>query len=309
MITYNCISNFASLYHVDHCGNLQQLAFVQYTFDNKEHAVELRPHGNSKGKMPFRRTKPSTLHLVQENATHKKPALQNLTDVENRAGGIVGAKASCDLPRNRQQVYNAMKFVKASANLSSCTSDSVKYDTLAEVLQICKATIATHEAYIRSVEATPEPMCVLATDYQLSDMERFTTGNVFSILSVDPTFNLGPFNVTPCTYQHMLMRAPPKYTNHPLLLGPVLIHQTKTFNAFYYFASTLIRLNPSLKNIQAFGTDGESELIKAFSCAFPHAVHLRCTNHLHQNIKDKLRLLGFSQEISRNIIADILVLK
>jgi len=58
-------------------------------------------------------------------------------------------------------------------------------------------------------------------------------------------------------------------------------------------------------NIKAFGTDGEPEPIKAFSCAFPHAVHLRCTNHLHQNVKDKLRSLGFSQEISKYVIADI----
>ena len=54
-------------------GNLQQFAFVQHTFDNKEHAVELRPHGNSKEKTPYRCTKPSTLHLIQENAS-KKPA-------------------------------------------------------------------------------------------------------------------------------------------------------------------------------------------------------------------------------------------
>jgi len=40
-------------------------------------------------------------------------------------------------------------------------------------------------------------MCVLATQCQLTDTKRFTTGEHFSILTVDPTFNLGPFNVTP----------------------------------------------------------------------------------------------------------------
>ena len=76
-------------------------------------------------------------------------------------------------------VTNAKKFVKDPASFSSSMSESVKYDTLAEILQTCKATISTLEAFIRSVEAAPEPMCVLATDYQLSDMERFTTGDFF----------------------------------------------------------------------------------------------------------------------------------
>ena len=283
---------------IDHCGNLQQFAFVQYTFDNKEHAVELRPHGNSKGKTPYRRTKPSTLHLIQENA-NKKPASKILSEIEIHVGGVVNAKAGCDMPRNRQQVYNAKKKPQ------NPSYQPVNNDTLAKVLQMCKETTGTPEAFKRTVEAGPEPMCVLATRQQLTDMDRFTTGEHFSILTVDPTFNLGPFNVTPCTYQHMLMTARPKFENHPLLLGPLLIHQTKTFHAFYYFASTLIRLNPSLKNIKAFGTDGEPELIKAFHSAFSDAVQLRCTNHLRQNIKDKLRSLGLSQELSKDILADI----
>jgi len=34
-------------------------------------------------------------------------------------------------------------------------------------------------------------------------------------------------------------------------------------------------------------------------------VHLRCTNHLRQNIKEKLRSLELSQELSKDIMADI----
>lgn len=72
------------------------------------------------------------------------------------------------------------------------------------------------------------------------------------------------------------------------ITGPVLVHQTKKFQPFHYFASILIRLNPKMK---AFGTDGEPELIKAFSVCFPNAAQLRCMNHMRQNIKDKLRSL------------------
>ena len=67
----------------------------------------------------------------------------------------------------------------------------------------------------------------------------------------------------------------------------------------------MICLNPQLVNLKAFGTDGESELIKAFEMCFPNAVHLRCTNHLRQNVKDKLRDLNVSQSVSKEILADV----
>lgn len=93
--------------------------------------------------------------------------------------------------------------------------------------------------------------------------------------------------------------------NHPIILGPVLVHHTKTFRPFHYLASTMIRLNPRLVQLRAFGTDGEPELIKAFRTCFPHAVHLRCMNHLRQNVKDKLHDLKIPQNVWKNFLSDI----
>ena len=168
---------------------------------------------------------------------------------------------------------------------------------------MCKETSGCETAFVRSVECAPEPMCVLATDQQLIDKERFCTADISSVLSVDPTFNLGVFYITPTTYHNLLVET--KSGNNPILLGPVLIHQMKTFRPFHYFASTMIRLSPQLVHLKAFGTDGESELIRAFQMCFPNAVHLRCTNHLRQNVKDKLRDLNVSPSVSKEILADI----
>ena len=99
-------------------------------------------------------------------------------------------------------------------------------------------------------------MCVLTTNQQLLDMERFCTGDTTSVLSVDPTFNLGPFSATPVTYQNLLMEIV-RNKSSPIMLGPVLIHQTKMLRQFHYFASTLIHLNPNLSGLKAYGTDGE----------------------------------------------------
>ena len=75
--------------------------------------------------------------------------------------------------------------------------------------------------------------------------------------------------------------------------------------SFHDFASTLIRLNPNLSGLKAYGTDGEPELMKAFKLCFPKVVHLRCTNHIRRNITDKLRDLNIPQHTSKEFLADI----
>lgn len=68
---------------------------------------------------------------------------------------------------------------------------------------MCKDNNGGNQKFIRSIEAAPEPMCVLCTDQQLLDLERFCTKEDFS---VDPTFNLGSFYVTPISYQNLLVQ-------------------------------------------------------------------------------------------------------
>ena len=91
---------------------------------------------------------------------------------------------------------------------------------------MCKNSYGTEKELIRAVEAAPEPLCI------------------------DPTFNLGAFSVTPITYHNLLVKTT-RNGNHPILLGPVLIHQTKTLRPFHYFASTLVHLNPKLSGLQS----------------------------------------------------------
>ena len=236
--------------------------------------------------------------MLKESVKTKQP-LKALREVENIRGGIMNAKSGCDLPRDRKQVHN----LKYASKTSPCISTNIPpTDVLAQVMQMCKESSGS-DAYVRSIEAAPEPMCVVSTDQQLLDIERFCTGESACVLSVDTTFNLGPYYVTPTTYQNLLVKT--DRGNHPVILGPVLIHHTKTFRPFHYLASTMIRLNPRLVHLRAFGTDGESELIKAFHTCFPQAVHLRCTNHLRQNIKEKLHDLKIPQNVWKAFLSDI----
>ena len=79
------------------------------------------------------------------------------------------------------------------------------------------------EAFVRIVNAAPFPMMVLAFDWTLDDLVRFcTNASEFCVLGFDPTFNLGPFDVTVTTYRHMLLQ---KKTDFPPTCGIIIVNE------------------------------------------------------------------------------------
>ena len=125
----------------------------------------------------------------------------------------------------------------------------------------------------------------------------------FGILTVDPTFSLGQFDVTPITYCHLLL-ATKRNENTPVFLGPVLIHYRKTFATYLFFASSLVGLSSQLEGIRAFGTDGEKALSDAFTHEFGFSQHLTCFIHVRKNLKDKLSEYSIPSSLSQQILDD-----
>lgn len=88
--------------------------------------------------------------------------------------------------------------------------------------------------FVRETRPSPEPAFVLARDRQLDDIVRFCTiPDNFSVLTVDPTFNLGDFDVTPMTYRHRLLVSC-RSGRDPVMVGPVMIHYRKTFHTYVF---------------------------------------------------------------------------
>ena len=63
--------------------------------------------------------------------------------------------------------------------------------------------------FIRGIRTAPDPAIVLACDSQINDMVCFCTSSTaeFCVLTIDPTFLLGEFDVTPITYRHLLLKS------------------------------------------------------------------------------------------------------
>ena len=106
-------------------------------------------------------------------------------------GGELSSESAGSLPRNRQQAYNAKRNQKAEYPLYCLIleSQNLEHD---------------QNHFIREVRLAPEPCVVMAMDYQLADMDAFCTSpDHHCVLGIDPTFDLGHFNVTVTTYLYL----------------------------------------------------------------------------------------------------------
>ena len=266
---------------------------LQYYFSGPEINIQIKPHGNSKTNTPFFRTSESAKKRHKEIACSHTPK-EAVYQATKTQGGEVEARGLSSLPRNRQQI----SYYRRSENKRD---DNVLYSVMLE----CKLAQGTQDAFVRDVKAAPEPQCILFLDSQLEDMERFLVDNDdFGILTIDPTYNLGQFYVTPTTYPHLMLQDITT-KKHPSIIGPVLVHQRMDFASFNYFSSTLIGFNKNLRNLRAFGTDGQESLIDSFGHSFPFAVQLRCFIHMKKNMAEKLKEYGFPTSVGQEILSDI----
>ena len=159
---------------------------------------KLSTHGNSKEIKPFHPTLPSTIGKIKEKCGSKGPQeILNLLSYD--VGGICGSTEHGQLPRNVKQIRNF------KSNTKKCLSNTTVADHIFSIMQEAY-TQDPGNAFIRDIKTAPEPAIILANDSQLKDLIRFCTSpSHFGILTVDPTFCLGNFDVTPITYRHLLL--------------------------------------------------------------------------------------------------------
>ena len=60
-----------------------------------------------------------------------------------------------------------------------------------------------------------------------------------------------------------------------------------------------------LKEIRAFGSDGQKALTNAFESAFSNALHLRCFKHFQDNCEAKLKSLNLDPTSREEVLTDI----
>ena len=199
--------------------------------------------------------------------------------MEQKRGGILSASCVGDLPRNSLQA-SQIRCKKKSSQHSRMSNPN-------DPLQALVVKFKEHgspDRYIQLICLVSDPTIVLFNETQLSDMEQFcASSNKASVLGIDVTFNLGRFYVTLCTYQNF--KVVNERGKHPIMVGPALIHSSKDQSNFDVLFQEITNQKPALAtSLRAYGTDGEQALSNAAAGAFPFATHLRCANHLRDNI-------------------------
>ena len=281
---------------------------VQYWFLGDKHEVKSVPHGNAKkNKIPFQRTRESTKDKLRAATTTVEPKrAYNQTKVAiGKTSDLPSAAAA---PRDPMQAKNFRKISsKPSKSIQSDKSDNHNHcDPLFAVLLQCKEQQGDlNTAFVQEVRCAPEPEVVCATQQQLTDIGRFCCDpQHFTVLGVDPSFNVGKFCYTLTTYRHLMVVD--KVTGkNPVMIGPVLFHMRKLESSYKLLASTMVNMNPNLSGLLSFGTDGELNIGKAFSDQFIFAAHMRCKKHLEDNIDSAMVRIGIPTKIRRQILLDV----
>lgn len=93
--------------------------------------------------------------------------------------------------------------------------------------------------------------------------------------------------------------------NPPVMVGPLFAHQKKEIETYYTFASSLLKLRPSLMNLQCIGTDGEKAIAKGFQMTSPNCKYILCFLHQRRNIQFKLSEIGISSKYASLFVRDL----
>ena len=220
--------------------------------------------------------------------------------VDQKRGGILNVSCAGDLPRNALQASRLR--CKKNSSQSSCSGSDPLQDLVVKFKEFC----GRPDQFIQSIRLIPDPTIVVFNSTQLNDLDQFCAPESAkaSVLGIDVTFNLGTFYVTLCTYQNF--RVVNENGKHPIMIGPSLIHSSKNQANFTILFQEIITKMPSLAtSLRAYGTDGEQAISIAAAEAFPFATHLRCANHLKDNIVAHLHKQLLPQCVIKEILSDI----
>ena len=171
-------------------------------------------------------TWPSTLARIKEESKTQGPK-GTIEKVSTEVRGVLSASEPGEPPRNEKQVNNLRQNARSSVIVPGTCIDAAA-DELFTVMQNAQTKDRSHQ-FVCNIKTSPEPAIVLADDQQLQDLVRFGTSSFeFCIITVDPTFSLGEFDVSPLSYRNLLFETK-RNSQPPIFLGPILIHYKKTF--------------------------------------------------------------------------------
>ncbi len=273
---------------------------VQYVFKpgTVNHTVPLLPHGNAgkKTTAKFTSIKPS----VSQEARDEMQRLgagptKAVQSVISKKGGIANIESIADIP-TRSNIIQKNKNSRRKERAADAAKDGL---TLKDVQSDAWSALAIWakgdgKGFVKLMLQAPENVIILAKDEHLDDMVRFLKDQKDrDIISFDPTFDMGEFNVTPVSYRNPLLWSSKKHKTKPVFAGAFMISYRKNKESYKILMEELVKLRPELKKMD-WGTDGEGPLCDA-CCETFTGIGLRCKRHFRINVCRLIHKLGLSR--------------
>ena len=134
----------------------------------------------------------------------------------------------------------------------------------------------------------PNMRFVYCPEYVLSNIVRECCSiESKCIFSIDTTYNIGPFYVTPSTFQMEDVKHEASGSERAHFPGPAMFHVRRTARDFIYFSSTLCEINPNFSKVKFIGCDRD-DAQRNFLNPLRTPAPLYCTKHVQDDISRKL---------------------
>ena len=299
---------------VEHDGSFLRYAIVQYKVGDNCHHLSLLPHGNDRreDKEPYLRTKPSVMDKIRSKGKNEsaKSVIRHLQGSD----GVSAVESPREIPRDRQQVYNALK--KVPGRIKSRNTGPPKTPEFSRLMMKLQTG-----NFLKDVSFTVKarkgndltcPSTFTATDTQLHWIKTYCGGEKPKTpMGMDMTYKVGPFYLMLLTIAHPMFVFWNNRSKHPTILVGMMTSCTRDVHDYEYLASNLKK--HGIKTL-TYGTDGELAMEKAFESVFPidgvppssASIHLRCFEHIKWDMLAELKKLEKKKKKQSYIVRRIL---
>lgn len=164
---------------VEHDGSYLHYAIVQYKVGDKCRHFSLLLHGNDRreDKEPYLRTKPSIMEKIKSKGKNEsaKRVIRHLQGSDS----VSAVESPREIPRDRQQVYNALK--KVPGRIKSCNTGPSKTPDFSRLMMKMQT-----DNFLKDVSFTAKarkgnevtcPSTYAATDTQLHWIKIYCSGD------------------------------------------------------------------------------------------------------------------------------------
>ncbi len=186
-----------------------------------------------------------------------------------------------DLTNDAETIVAQMKQTPKLKSIQNMTHNMRQITTQYErILAMMK--VGTYG--IRDVSFIDDTLCIIHfTEHQLKMFSELEDG----MFTYDTTFDIGDFYVSFLTTKVTYIEG------EPLVIGPMMIHTSKTEEAHVKFFQKVKVFGLDIVHI---GTDSELAIVNAIEKVFPNAAHVVCFRHFISRLEMKMNTLKINKD-------------